>query len=69
MKKMILTACCLLSLAGCSNEYIIATNDGQLISTDGKPYLDKDTGMYRFEDSEGREQEIEKSTVKQILER
>jgi len=69
MKKLILTTCCLLSLAGCSSEYIIATTDGQLITTDGKPKLDEDTGMYRFEDSQGRDQQIQKSTVKQILER
>ena len=69
MKKLLLAACCLLSLTGCSSEYIIATTDGQLISTDGKPRLDEDTGMYRFEDSEGRDQQIQKETVKQILER
>jgi uncharacterized protein YcfL len=69
MKKMLLAACCLLSLTGCSSEYIIATTDGQLISSDGKPRLDEDTGMYRFEDSEGRDQQIQKETVKQILER
>lgn len=69
MKKFLLTACCLLSLSGCSSEYIIATTDGQLITTEGKPKLDKDTDMYRFEDSEGRDQQIQKSTVKQILER
>jgi len=69
MKKLLLAACCLLSLTGCSSEYIIATTDGQLISTDGKPRLDEDTGMYRFEDSQGRDQQIQKETVKQILER
>ena len=69
MKKLLLAACCLLSLTGCSSEYIIATTDGQLISTDGKPRLDEDTGMYRFEDSQGRDQQIQKDTVKQILER
>jgi hypothetical protein len=69
MKKILLTACCLLTLTGCSSEYIIATTDGQLISTDGKPRLDEDTGMYRFEDSQGRDQQIQKETVKQILER
>ena len=69
MKKLLLAACCLLTLTGCSSEYIIATTDGQLISTDGKPRLDEDTGMYRFEDSQGRDQQIQKETVKQILER
>lgn len=69
MKKLILATCCVLSLTGCSSEYIIATTDGQLISTDGKPRLDKDTDMYRFEDSEGRDQQIPKSSIKQIIER
>jgi uncharacterized protein YcfL len=69
MKKLILTACCLLSLTGCSSEYIIGTTDGQLITTSDKPKLDEDTGMYRFEDSQGRDQQIQKSTVTQIIER
>jgi uncharacterized protein YcfL len=69
MNKMILAACCALALTGCSSEYIIATTDGQLISTDSKPKLDESTGMYRFEDSEGRDQFIDKNTVKQIMER
>ncbi|MES2818165.1 MAG: YgdI/YgdR family lipoprotein [Pseudomonadota bacterium] len=69
MKKLILAACCLLSLAGCSSEHIIVTTDGQLLTSDGKPKLDKDTDMYRFEDSEGRDQQIPKSSIKQILER
>jgi hypothetical protein len=69
MKKLLLAACCLLSLTGCSSEYIIATTDGQLFTSDGKPQLDKDTDMYRFEDSDGRAQQIKKDTVKQILER
>lgn len=69
MHKLILAACCLLSLAGCSSEYIIATTDGQLITTDGKPKLDKSSGMYYFEDTEGRDQQIQMDSVKQILER
>ena len=69
MHKTILAICCLLSLVGCSSEYIIATTDGQLIISDGQPKLDKTTGMYRFEDPEGRDQQIQKDSVKQILER
>ena len=69
MKNLLLATCCVLSLTACSSEYIIATTDGQLITTDGKPKLDKETGMYRFEDSEGRQQKTQKFSVKQILER
>ncbi len=69
MYRLILAACCVLSLSGCSSEYIITTTDGQLITADSKPKFNEKSGMYSFEDEEGRDQQIEKSTVKQILER
>lgn len=69
MKHLILIAACALGLAGCSSHYIIATIDGQLITTDDKPHLDKSSGMYQFEDSEGKDQMIPQSQVKQIMER
>jgi uncharacterized protein YcfL len=69
MKHWILAAVCLVSLAGCSSEYIITTTDGQMLTSDGKPELDKKTGMLEFEDSEGRTQQIPQSSVKQMLER
>ena len=69
MRKFILAACCLLTLVGCSSEYIIATRDGQLLISDGQPKLDKNTGMYQFEDTSGRDQQIQKDSVTQILER
>jgi len=69
MKHWILAALCTLSLAGCSSEYIITTTDGQMLTSDGKPKLDKRTGMLEFEDSEGRVQQIPQSSVKQMIER
>ncbi|MGY4535164.1 uncharacterized protein YcfL [Pseudomonas sp. TE3786] len=69
MKHWILAAFFLLSLAGCSSEYIITTTDGQMLTSEGKPDLDEDTGMLEFEDSEGRKQQIPQSSVKQMLER
>ncbi|GLZ87667.1 hypothetical protein Pres01_37180 [Metapseudomonas resinovorans] len=69
MKTWSLILICALGLAGCSSEYLIATTDGQLIATDEKPELDKDTGMIEFEDHEGRTQQIPQSQVKQIIER
>ncbi|MEK1906585.1 MAG: YgdI/YgdR family lipoprotein [Pseudomonas sp.] len=61
--------CCAALLSGCSSEYIITTTDGQMLTSDGKPELDKDTGMLEFEDSEGRVQQIPQNNVKQMLER
>lgn len=69
MKTWFLILFCALSLAGCSSEYLIATTDGQIITTDEKPRLDKNTGMLEFEDSEGRSQQIPQNQVKQIIER
>lgn len=69
MKHWILAFFCLLGLAGCSSEYIITTTDGQMLTSDGKPELDRDTGMLEFEDSEGRKQQIPQANVKQMLER
>ncbi|MOA51522.1 YgdI/YgdR family lipoprotein [Pseudomonas sp. L-22-4S-12] len=69
MKHWILALFCTLGLAGCSSEYIITTTDGQLLTSDGKPELDRDTGMIEFEDSEGRKQQIPQANVKQMMER
>lgn len=69
MHKLLLAACCLLSLTACSTEYIIMTTDDQLITTGDKPKLDEKTGMYHFEDTEGREQQLDKSMIKQMFER
>ena len=68
-RHLCITALCLLVLTGCASEYIITTNDGQMLTSYGKPELDKDTGMLEFEDSEGRKQQIPQTQVRQMLER
>ena len=69
MKKLMLVAFCLLSLTGCASEYIIATNDGKMITSSEKPVLDEETDMLHYQDEEGRDQQIQKSEVKQMIER
>ncbi|UVE19465.1 YgdI/YgdR family lipoprotein [Pseudomonas sp. LS44] len=69
MKHWIFAIFCAAALAGCSSEYIITTTDGQMLTSDDKPELDKDTGMLEFEDGEGRKQQIPQSNVKQMIER
>ena len=69
MKHLIFAALCVFALAGCSSEYIISTIDGQMLTSDGKPKLDKATGMIEFTDSEGRKQQIPQDSVKQMMER
>ena len=67
--KAVMMLVCLLGLAGCSSQYIMSTRDGKMITTDSKPKLDEDTGMYRYYDEEGREMLINKDDITQILER
>lgn len=69
MKQLLVALLCAAALAGCSSEYLISTNDGQLITTDSKPKLDPDSGVYIFKDAEGREQAIPATSVKQVIER
>ena len=69
MKHLLIALLCATALAGCSSEYIISTNDGQMITTDSKPKLDPDSGMYIFKDAEGREKAIPSASVKQVMER
>jgi hypothetical protein len=33
------------SVSGCSSDYVMATKDGRMILTDGKPTVDDDTGL------------------------
>ncbi|SDS30774.1 protein of unknown function [Pseudomonas oryzae] len=69
MKELLLAALCAIVLTGCANEYLIVTNDGSVISTVEEPEYDEDSGMLKFEDDDGREQQIPKESVKSIIER
>lgn len=69
MKHPIATLLFFLALTGCASEHLILTTDGQMLTSDGKPELDEDTGMIEFEDSEGRKQQIPQTQIKQIIER
>ena len=48
---MVLCAGAMLALlAGCTSNYVMTTKSGQTIVTQGKPRLDKDTGMTSYVD-------------------
>ena len=63
------TVVCLVGLTACSSQYVISTKDGRMLVTDSKPKLDETTGMYIFDDEEGRETMVKKDDVVQIMER
>ena len=64
----IISACMLtLGLSACSSNYVMHTNDGRTIVTDGKPQTDNDTGMISYKDAWGNKQQINRSDVKQLV--
>ncbi len=70
MKKLaaVLTACTMtLTLAACSSNYTMHTNDGRTIVTDGKPVVDSDTGMISYKDANGNSQQINRADVKEMV--
>lgn len=59
----------LAGLAGCSSDYIMTTKTGEMIVTQGKPEIDKDTGMTRYRDQSGNERQINTNDVAQMMEK
>ena len=58
-----------LTLSGCSSDYVMATKDGRMIKTDGKPYIDKETGLVQYTDDQGHVMQINGDEVSTIIER
>lgn len=48
----LLSACLVMTLAGCSSNQAIKTTDGQTIITSGKPEIDSDTGLVSFKNAQ-----------------
>lgn len=42
------------AVSGCSSDYVMATKDGRMILTDGKPKVDDETGLISYEDQKGQ---------------
>jgi len=57
----------MLLLSGCSSNYVMATKDGHMILTDGKPEIDKDTGLVKYTDQAGNELQINGDEVSSII--
>ncbi|UQY43479.1 YgdI/YgdR family lipoprotein [Erwinia sp. PK3-005] len=59
----------MLLLSGCSSNYVMSTKDGHMIMTDGKPEIDKETGLVKYTDQAGNEMQINGDEVSSIIER
>lgn len=55
------------SVSGCSSDYVMATKDGRMILTDGKPTVDDDTGLISYEDQQGNKMQINQTTFRKSL--
>lgn len=58
-----------LLVSGCSSDYVMATRDGKMIMTSGKPKIDKETGLVKYTDESGHEIQINSDEVSSIVER
>ncbi|CCP02043.1 Uncharacterized lipoprotein ygdR precursor [Erwinia amylovora Ea644] len=56
-------------ISGCSSDYVMATKDGKMIMTDGKPRIDKETGLVKYTDQSGHELQINGDEVSSMVER
>ncbi len=71
MKKLsaMLAICTIaFTLAACSSNYVMHTNDGRTIVSEGKPSVDSDTGMMSYKDANGNKQQINRADVKEMVE-
>lgn len=66
---IISAALMVVGLAGCASDYVISTKDGNMILTDGKPKLDKSTGLLSYTDDQGNERQINNDDVSQVMKR
>ncbi|ROR13215.1 YgdI/YgdR family lipoprotein [Erwinia sp. JUb26] len=71
MKWMLSIAALSVSMlvSGCSSDYVMATKDGKMIMTDGKPNIDKETGLVKYVDESGHEIQINGDEISSIVER
>lgn len=68
-KATALAALSLFVLAGCSSNQTINTTDGRTIVTDGKPQIDKDTGLVSYKNAQtGKTEQINRDQVKNMSE-
>lgn len=58
-----------LMLTGCAGQYVISTKDGHMITTNGKPEIDKSTGLISYKDLDGSQHQIHQDDVKEMVEK
>ncbi|OSN03723.1 YgdI/YgdR family lipoprotein [Lonsdalea iberica] len=67
--KSLLALSVITLLAGCSSHYVVATKEGQVLLTKGKPQVDESTGLMIFTDEDGHKHAIDNNDISQVVER
>ncbi|MGB9097659.1 YgdI/YgdR family lipoprotein [Erwinia sp.] len=69
MKKLAYTLTLLaggLLLAGCSSDNVLHMKDGSTVVVQGKPEVDKATGMVMYTDENGKQQAVNQDQIKEM---
>ncbi|MGR4989324.1 YgdI/YgdR family lipoprotein [Vibrio sp. WZ-1] len=69
MRALAVVVTAVLLVACSSSQYLMSTNEGKIITSYGKPDLNEETGMYEYEDVDGKEMSISQDEIVQIIER
>ncbi|BBL90573.1 YgdI/YgdR family lipoprotein [Vibrio rotiferianus] len=69
MRALAVIVTAVLLVACGSSQYLMSTSEGKMITSYGKPDLNEETGMYEYEDVDGKEMSISKDEIVQIIER
>ncbi|WP_045385217.1 YgdI/YgdR family lipoprotein [Vibrio rotiferianus] len=69
MRALAVIVAAVLLVACGSSQYLMSTNEGKMITSYGKPDLNEETGMYEYQDVDGKEMSISKDEIVQIIER
>ncbi|MCX0499887.1 YgdI/YgdR family lipoprotein [Erwinia billingiae] len=55
-----------LLLAGCSSDHVLQMKDGSTVVVQGKPEVDKATGMVMYTDENGKQQAVNQDQIKEM---
>ncbi|WP_407073169.1 YgdI/YgdR family lipoprotein [Rosenbergiella australiborealis] len=64
---LIVGVTCSLLLCSCSSDYVMATKEGKMLVTEGKPVIDKDTGLIKYTDQQGHTAQINSDDISSII--
>ena len=53
-------------VVGCATPYTIYLRSGETLHSTDEPSYDEDSGFYRFEDQDGREQSVNKDQIERM---